>query len=257
MLGSLEFLTNYPYGCVEQTLSSFLPNLVVRSAMKDLGAGGVNDAALEKMIRAGVKRVIDFQNPRGGWGFWRGDDTDPFVTAYAVWALSLEAQIRGEQPPYPAVRGAEVLSQSIRQEDGTMPDLLAWEIHAIAQAGALPKALLDKLWDERRRLSPQGLALLGSVLVRQKDARAAEIADLLQGVVHKNHSGASWTWDTIFLSPGRRTRGSRRPHSRCGFCPSRTALIRFFPRSRAGWHRAATPVRPGTPPNEPPLRSTV
>jgi len=93
ILGSLEFLTNYPYGCTEQTLSSFLPNLVVRSAMKDLGAGGVphsanenagggaavegvsriDDASLDKMIQAGVKRLLDFQNKDGGWGFWRGD----------------------------------------------------------------------------------------------------------------------------------------------------------------------------------------
>jgi len=72
MLGSLEFLTSYPYGCTEQTLSSFLPNLVVRAAMKDLGAAGVDDAALDKMIRTGVKRLIDFQNEKGGWGFWRG-----------------------------------------------------------------------------------------------------------------------------------------------------------------------------------------
>ena len=27
MLGALDFLTGYPYGCTEQTLSSFLPNL--------------------------------------------------------------------------------------------------------------------------------------------------------------------------------------------------------------------------------------
>ena len=37
--------------------------------MKDLGAGGAsNDAALEKMIRAGVKRLIDFQNDKGRLG---------------------------------------------------------------------------------------------------------------------------------------------------------------------------------------------
>lgn len=201
MLGSLEFLTNYPYGCTEQTLSSFLPNLVVRSAMKDLGAAGVNDEALEKMIRSGVKRLIEFQNPSGGWGFWRADDTDPFLTAYAVWALSLEAQLRGEQTPYAAIRGAELLAQLIPQQIGIEPDLLAWEIHALAQAGHLPKPLLDRLWDERRKLSPQGLALLGSALLIQKDARSAEIADRLQGMVHKDHNGASWSAQRDLFEP--------------------------------------------------------
>ena len=114
----------------DRTLSSFLPNLVVRSAMKDLGAGGVphsanenagggaavegvsriDDASLDKMIQAGVKRLLDFQNKDGGWGFWRGDPTDPFLTAYAVWALSLEASLRGVNIPFQAIRGADLLS---------------------------------------------------------------------------------------------------------------------------------------------------
>src|SRR5208283_4574897 len=123
MLDSLQFLIEYPYGCTEQTLSSFLPNLVVRSAMRDLGAaGGVDDAALDKNIRAGVKRVLDFQNPKGGWGFWRGDDTDPFLTAYAVWALSLEASLRGAPVPNQAIRGAELLSSMVTDEDSDRPD---------------------------------------------------------------------------------------------------------------------------------------
>jgi hypothetical protein len=201
MLGSIEFLTSYPYGCTEQTLSSFLPNLVVRAAMKDLGAAGVDDAALDKMIRAGVKRLIDFQNEKGGWGFWRGDPTDPFLTAYAVWGLSLEAQLRGEQTPYPASRGAELLTQMIPQQSDVEPDLLAWEIHAISQAGTLPNPVLEQLWGERRKLSPQGLALLGSVLVQRKDTRAAEVDGLLQGLVHKDHRGASWSADRDLFEP--------------------------------------------------------
>ena len=48
----------------EQTLSSFLPNLVVRSAMKDLGAGGVPHSANENAggggaAVEGVSRVDD------------------------------------------------------------------------------------------------------------------------------------------------------------------------------------------------------
>lgn len=207
MLGSLEFLTNYPYGCTEQTLSSFLPNLVVRAAMKDLGAAGVNDAAFDKMIRAGVKRLIDFQNGKGGWGFWRGDETDPFLTAYAVWGLSLEAQLRGEQPPYPATRGAELLAELMQQDSAIEIDLLAWEIHALSQAGALSRPLLERLWDAQRKLSPQGLALLGSVLEQRKDVRAAEIADRLRGMVRKDHRGASWSSDRDLFEPWSRDAG--------------------------------------------------
>ncbi|MGD0578284.1 MAG: MG2 domain-containing protein, partial [Bryobacteraceae bacterium] len=203
MLGSLEFLTNYPYGCTEQTLSSFLPNLVVRGAMKELGAGSVNgaalenigrvdDAALEKMIRAGVKRILDFQNKQGGWGFWREDETDPFLTAYAVWALSLEASLRAANVPYPALQGADLLSNMSTDEDNDRPDLVAWRLHAIEFArGANPQEI-GRVWDVRHDLSPQGLALLGIVFLRHNDDRAAEIASRLEGLVKKDNQGARW-----------------------------------------------------------------
>ena len=37
LFGALEYLTSFPYGCVEQTMSSFLPNIVVTQAVHDLG----------------------------------------------------------------------------------------------------------------------------------------------------------------------------------------------------------------------------
>ena len=37
LFGALDYLTTYPYGCTEQTMSSFLPNIVVSRAVRDLG----------------------------------------------------------------------------------------------------------------------------------------------------------------------------------------------------------------------------
>src|SRR5439155_5720178 len=34
IFGALEFLTSFPYGCTEQTMSSFLPNVIVSQALK-------------------------------------------------------------------------------------------------------------------------------------------------------------------------------------------------------------------------------
>ena len=35
LFGALDYLTTYPYGCTEQTMSSFLPNVIVTRALKD------------------------------------------------------------------------------------------------------------------------------------------------------------------------------------------------------------------------------
>ncbi len=36
LFGALDFLTAYPYGCTEQTVSSFFPNLAVVRALDEL-----------------------------------------------------------------------------------------------------------------------------------------------------------------------------------------------------------------------------
>ncbi len=36
LFGALDYLTTYPYGCTEQTMSSFLPNVIVSQALKDV-----------------------------------------------------------------------------------------------------------------------------------------------------------------------------------------------------------------------------
>ena len=58
IFGALEYLTSFPYGCTEQTMSSFLPNVIVTQALKELNIKSkVNPATLEKNVRAGLDRL--------------------------------------------------------------------------------------------------------------------------------------------------------------------------------------------------------
>src|SRR5260370_11950348 len=85
VFGGLEYLTHYPYGCTEQTMSSFLPNIIVANAMKDLHlTTTVNSPELEKKIQAGIERLKGFQHEDGGWGWWKEDESIVFMTAYVV-----------------------------------------------------------------------------------------------------------------------------------------------------------------------------
>src|ERR1019366_5505618 len=36
LFAALDYLTSFPYGCVEQTMSSFLPDITVQQALRDL-----------------------------------------------------------------------------------------------------------------------------------------------------------------------------------------------------------------------------
>ncbi len=70
-------------------MSSFLPNILVTKAVKDLGlTPPAASAELDKKIAAGLQRLYTFQHDDGGWGWWQTDETHPFMTAYVVAGLA-------------------------------------------------------------------------------------------------------------------------------------------------------------------------
>ncbi len=88
MFESLEYLTGYPYGCVEQTMSRFLPNLYVQKVMKRMNIE--NDTLLENMPKythKGIERLEQLQNKDGSWGWWRSDRGDGRLTALVIFGL--------------------------------------------------------------------------------------------------------------------------------------------------------------------------
>ncbi len=88
MLGSLDYLAAYPYGCTEQTMSAFLPDVVIAQMLAKLGISVPRlERELPKMVQAGLLKLYDMQHDDGGWGWWRYDDTDPWMTAYVVFGL--------------------------------------------------------------------------------------------------------------------------------------------------------------------------
>ena len=90
LFGALDYLTSYPYGCTEQTMSSFLPNVIVAQTLKEVKTASLratND--LDKKVQRGLDRLYEYQHQDGGWGWWKDDQTDPFMTAYVVDGLTL------------------------------------------------------------------------------------------------------------------------------------------------------------------------
>src|SRR5947208_4317763 len=71
-------------------MSSFLPNVVVAQTLKDIkttSIRGTND--LGTKVQRGMDRLYAFQHDDGGWGWWKDDKSDGFMTAYVVDGLTL------------------------------------------------------------------------------------------------------------------------------------------------------------------------
>lgn len=91
VLGSLDGLIGYPYGCVEQTMSRFLPTIVVADVLKQLNVPFPDTlrAKIPKMVARGLTKLNGMQHDDGGWGWWENDQTDAYMTAYVVYGLGV------------------------------------------------------------------------------------------------------------------------------------------------------------------------
>jgi hypothetical protein len=205
MLGALDFLTSYPYGCTEQILSSFVPGLLVSRTLQQLGLAPTERlSALDRQVTAGISRLLDNQHEDGGWGWWKTDENHPFMTAYAVFGL-LEARKAGYKVDEWKVRnGARALAALYAKYPRAVPALKAYEALVLARVGAAlgadaervgdydPAAAVDGLWSARGDLMPYGQALLLQTLDLKKDARAATLARELLGAVKRSGDLAHW-----------------------------------------------------------------
>ncbi|HVL40339.1 MAG TPA: alpha-2-macroglobulin family protein, partial [Fimbriimonadaceae bacterium] len=94
---SLDDLIGFPYGCTEQTMSRFMPTVVVSEAVKSLGLPAPRQASqIPQMVAEGYTRLERMQHSDGSWGWWEHDVGDPWMTAYV-----LEGIWRAEKAGFP------------------------------------------------------------------------------------------------------------------------------------------------------------
>lgn len=80
---AMKYLVGYPYGCMEQTTSRFVPVVIAREN-PDLFSEALFDKDVDDMIKAGIKRLVMHQNDDGGWSWWHSNSSDPFISAYVL-----------------------------------------------------------------------------------------------------------------------------------------------------------------------------
>ncbi len=98
-MDKFQSLLNYPYGCVEQTISTAFPQLYFSEFVKQIQAGkkpymktGENDLNPRNNVEAAIHRLETMQLPSGGLSYWQGGDRESWWgSAYATHFM-LEAQ---------------------------------------------------------------------------------------------------------------------------------------------------------------------
>lgn len=92
----LDYLIQYPHGCVEQTTSAVFPQLYVMNLM-DLPEA--QKQKISEHVKAGIKRLQSFQTSNGGFAYWPGESYDSdWGTNYAGHFM-IEAEKQGYALP--------------------------------------------------------------------------------------------------------------------------------------------------------------
>ena len=237
MLDALPYLVDYPYGCTEQTMSRFLPAVITARTLGDLGLsaddalgrvfGGIERRFVEKthpkgaakrenlhkldvIVNQGLERLYDFQHSDGGWGWWKGGQSDHFMTAYVLWGLSLARQAGLDVRGHAMQRAGHFLDVEIVEQENN-PDIQAWMLHALATwATATDRrgltepetAAMANLWARRRQLNAYSRALLALAAHEfgDRDKAMVLVRNLENGVKRDNAPDTS-----IMLGSGRRS----------------------------------------------------
>jgi len=201
VFAALDFLTSYPYGCTEQTMSSFLPDVLVANAIQKLGVkSNIDPATLKKQVQAGLDRLYNYQHPDGGWGWWQSDDSHPFMTAYVLAGLS-QAKAAGFDVKQDAIdKGSGWLKPYFDHSQKIKTDLRAYMAYALALSGVRETAVLDSVWNQRSTLTSYGKALLGLAMLEMTDSRVGdELSKQLEAEAKQDSSQAWWQTDMNYL----------------------------------------------------------
>jgi len=203
MTDSLAFLDHFPYECVEQTVSRFLPNVISTRALK---SAGINDAELEKnlteQVSVAMQRLYNWQNSDGGWGWWTNEKSDALTSAYVLLGM-IEANDAGYPVDAAVVeRAVNYLRTQITSIQGlTNPTIVnrqAFLLYVLARNGSPDVSSTVQLYEHRLRMALYARAFLMQTLyvIDAEDARLPALLSDFSSAAILSSTGSHWEEET-------------------------------------------------------------
>jgi uncharacterized protein YfaS (alpha-2-macroglobulin family) len=205
ILKALDDLAGYPYGCVEQTMSRFLPTIITANTFNDLKIPLKSNTLTEmpEMIKAGLQRLYSFQHSDGGWGWWTNDNTHPYMTAYVIYGMSLAKQAGYPLDEVVYKNGVENLNAQLNN-DVADPTTLSFMLYALSSSKDVKfsSLIFDKIKKmEVNKLNAYSLSLNIMSLVNINESKLAKdfaerlisMAEIKSGMVY--WSGKEWHYN--------------------------------------------------------------
>jgi uncharacterized protein YfaS (alpha-2-macroglobulin family) len=169
----MDQLLEYPYGCTEQLTSRLVPLVAARDLAVALGIELPRDP--DALADVAVAKILANQRSEGGFGWWPDSrESDPWVTAYALWGLDA-AKRKGRPIPEAAIDRAVQWLRERLAEGGASPVGLAENallVDVLATIGKLDPGFTDRLFEHRAEMPLFARALLAHAIAAGKMDRA-------------------------------------------------------------------------------------
>ena len=192
---SVGELLHYPYGCVEQTVSSMLPWMSLRDFRDVLPELKRTDAEFQAVLEKGVARLFTMQTSAGGLAYWPGGHTpDYWGSAYGGLGLVMAKKAGIEVGEEELKRLLDYLSKELRgAADSNDPWQLSPRVlacYTLALAGRPEAAYHEALFKKRDVLTQESRALLALAVLESKGS--AKVADALLKMQDKTVEEDFW-----------------------------------------------------------------
>ena len=193
----LAYLRDYPYACVEQTVSRFYPELALWEALGSRMTAAESTQVVQRATQA-LQRLYAEQNLDGGWGWWHGQPSSPALTAYVLQGLAQAQDVDLLVPPDVLERGIGYLQEWLREgkgQPGMTADMEATVLLALAEAGAGDTGRTSALYERRDDLSLSAkaeLALAMVLLLPDQTSRLQTLGNDLDAAALLSAAGARW-----------------------------------------------------------------
>jgi uncharacterized protein YfaS (alpha-2-macroglobulin family) len=176
-------------------MSRVLPDAVVSRVQQQLGIADTEHLRQElpKMIEAGLQRLYDQQNVDGGIGWWKGDASNPNMTAYILFGLNEVKKAGYAVDDEMMARGISFVTRWLEETDIDTPpsnayrhiatgaNVRSYALYVLAELEeAEPyRGMAVSLYDRRDRLDHYGKGFLALTLFLQDGGQAGARVETL------------------------------------------------------------------------------
>ena len=206
---SVEFLASYPYGCLEQTISTAFPFLTLPDAVSEFDPDILENESLQNRINNAITRIQSMQLYDGSFSMWQGTSTTyNWGSVYAAHFL-LKAKDAGVNYPEEILQGVmNWLKQYLaiipayenpkqEKEDFTTK---AYAVYVLALSGEKPQGWIEELKEHSDKMLPSGVIwLAGAQSIIDGKADALRNLDITSVSNNSWHTLESDTRNTAVL----------------------------------------------------------